>query len=54
MPLNPDDKPKEFLTVLVAAGLMIFRQNVYGASEAFKAAEEFVAEAEKRVGKLNP
>ena len=54
MPFDPDENPKGFLTVIVAAGLLIFRQNVSDASEAFKAAEEFVAEAERRVGKLNP
>jgi hypothetical protein len=54
MPFNPDEKPKEFLTVLVAAGLLIFQPKVFGTAEAFKLAEEFVAEAEKRTGKLNP
>ena len=54
MPLNPDEKPREFLMVLVAAGLMIFNQKIYGASEAFRAAQEFVAETEKHVGALNP
>jgi len=54
MPLDPDKNPKGFLTIIVAAGLLIFRQNVSGASEAFKAAEEFVAETERRFGKLNP
>jgi hypothetical protein len=54
MPLDPETKPCEFLTILVAAGLLIFRQNVYSISEAFKAAEEFVTETEKRFGELNP
>lgn len=52
--LDPETNPKGFLTVLVAAGLLIFRQNVHGAADAFKVAEEFVTEAERRVGKLNP
>lgn len=54
MPLDPDEKPREFLTVLVAAGLLIFRPNVNDDGDVFKAAEEFVAEAERRFGKLNP
>jgi hypothetical protein len=54
MPLDPETKPKEFLTVLVAAGLLIFRPSVFGPTEAFKSAEEFVAEAERRTGKMNP
>lgn len=55
MPLpDPDQKPREFLLVLVAASLLIFNSKIYGASEAFSAAEQFVSEAEKRVGRLNP
>lgn len=54
MPIDPDTNPKAFLTIAVAAGLLIFRQNVFGASEAFKLADEFVTEAERRFGKLNP
>ncbi len=54
MPLDPENKPREFLTVLVAAGLLIVRQNVLGAADAYKAAEEFVAGTERRIGKLNP
>lgn len=54
MPLNPEDQPREFITVLVAAGLLIFSAKVNGPAEAFTTAEQFVAEAEKRVGKLNP
>lgn len=54
MALDPDTKPKEFLTVIVAAGLFIFRPNVLGAEEAFRAAESFIAEAERRIGKINP
>lgn len=54
MPLDPETNPKAFLTIVIAAGLLIFRQNVLGASEAFKAADEFVREVESRFGKLNP
>jgi hypothetical protein len=54
MALDPETKPREFMTVIVAAGLLIFRSDIHGASDAFKVAEEFVAEAERRVGKLNP
>ena len=51
--LDPDKNPKELLTVLVAAGLLIFKTH-NSSQEAFKVAEQFVAETEKRVGKLNP
>ena len=54
MAFDPASKPKEVLTVVIAAGLFIFRASVFSASEAFKAADEFVAETEKRTGKLNP
>jgi hypothetical protein len=54
MPLDPETNPKAFLTVAVAAGLLIFWANIFGAEEAFKVAEQFVTEAERRVGKLNP
>ena len=54
MPLDPETQPRELITILVAAGMLIFRPGVSGPSEAFKAAEEFVAEAERRFGKLNP
>jgi hypothetical protein len=51
---NREKNPKEALTILIAAGLLIFRDNVFGAEEAYKVAEQFVAETERRVGKLNP
>ena len=56
MPLpDPDSNPREFLTLIIAAGLFIFRNAYnYGAADAFRAAEEFVAEAERRVGKIEP
>lgn len=54
MALDPENKPKEFLTLIVATGLFIFRPHPGGATEAFNAAEEFIAEAERRTGKLNP
>lgn len=54
MALDPETKPREFLTVLIAAGLFIFRQDITAAPQAFDAAEQFVAEAERRVGKINP
>ena len=54
MPFDPAQKPREFLTILVAAGLLIFRKEVLGTQYAFKVADEFVVEVEKRVGKLNP
>jgi hypothetical protein len=54
MPLNPEEKPREFLIILVATGLRIFGNKAWSDSEHFDAAEKFVAEAEKRYGKLNP
>jgi hypothetical protein len=53
MPLDPDENPRGFLTVIIAAGLLIFRQNVNGTEQAFKVADQFVAETERRFGSLN-
>jgi hypothetical protein len=53
MALNPEEKPKEFLIILVATGLRIFGSP--NSDEGyFVQAEKFVNEAEKRYGKLNP
>lgn len=54
MPLDPENKPREFLVVIVAAGLRVFGNKPWSDAEYFKAAESFVAEAEQRYGKLNP
>ena len=54
MALDPDEHPKEFLTVIIAAGLMIFGNKPWSTEQYFDAAEKFIAEAERRVGKLNP
>ena len=53
MVLNPEEKPKEFLTILVALGLRLFGPNAWTDEDRFNAAEKFVAEAERRYGKLN-
>lgn len=50
--LNPDDNPRAFLIVLVAAGLLIFNQKIGGADDAFRVADQFVAETERRFGRL--
>jgi len=52
MPLDPDSKPREFLIVLIAAGVFIFKS--VGPKEAFDKATEFVAEAEKLIGPIKP
>jgi hypothetical protein len=54
MALDPENKPREFLIILVATGLRIFGNKPWDDSQHFDAAEKFVAEAEKRYGKLNP
>ena len=54
MPLNPEEKPREFLIILVATGLKIFGNKPWSNEEHFQAAEQFVAVAEQRYGKLNP
>jgi hypothetical protein len=54
MPLDPEQKPREFLTVLVAAGLLIFGNKPWSIEQCFDNAERFMGEAEKRVGRLNP
>ena len=51
---DPEDDLRGAIKMVVAAGLLIFRSNVYGAGEAFKVAEEFVKKAEEEVGRLNP
>lgn len=53
MALDPDEKPKEFLTILIATGLKIFGNKAWSNKEYFEEAERFVDEAEKRYGKLN-
>jgi hypothetical protein len=52
-PLNPDENPKSFLTIVLAAGLKIFGP-ARGTKECFDHAEEFIKEAELRYGKLGP
>lgn len=54
MALDPENKPKEFLTILVAAGLLIFGNRNWSIVETFGQAEAFVREAESRYGRLNP
>jgi hypothetical protein len=54
MPLNPDEKPKEFLIIILAVGLKVFGNKPWSDEQHFEAAEKFIAEAEKRYGKLNP
>ena len=54
MPLDPDTNPKAFLTILVAAGLLIFSAKTNGPVDAFARADDFISEAERRFGKLNP
>lgn len=54
MALNPENKPREFLIILVAIGLCIFGNKSWSDAEYFDAAERFVSVAEQRYGKLNP
>lgn len=54
MALDPENKPREFLILLVATGLKIFGNKPWGPADYFIEAESFVAEAEKRYGRLNP
>jgi hypothetical protein len=54
MALDPENKPKEFLVILVATGIKIFGNKPWSDTDIFTAAEKFVAEAEQRYGKLNP
>jgi hypothetical protein len=54
MALNPDEKPKEFLCIVLAVGLKVFGPQAWSDEDRFNAAEKFIAEAEKRYGKLNP
>jgi hypothetical protein len=50
---DPDENPRAFVTALVAMALLVFHRSAPFASEAWKKADEFVAEAEKRYGKLS-
>jgi hypothetical protein len=52
MALDPNDKPKEFLILIVATGLKIFGNKPWSNKQYFEEAAAFVAEAEKHVGKL--
>jgi hypothetical protein len=52
-PLNPDENPKAFLTIVLAAGFVVFG-HAKGTKEGFDHAEEFIKEAELRYGKLGP
>jgi hypothetical protein len=52
--IDPTEKPREFLATVLAAALLVFNDQVHGSSEAFKVAEEFITEAEKRYGKIKP
>jgi hypothetical protein len=54
MALDPDDKPKEFLTIIIATGLKVFGNRLWDDKDCLNAAEKFVAEIEQRYGKLNP
>lgn len=52
MAFNPDEKPREFLVLVIAA--FRFAMNLGIPPDiAFSHAEEFVAEAEKRYGPLD-
>jgi hypothetical protein len=55
MPLpDPDSKPREFLTLILAAALLVFSEKTNGPVDAFVRAGDFIDEAEKRMGPLNP
>lgn len=54
MALNPDEKPREFLIIILAVGMKILGNQSLSDEETFKQAESFIDEAEKRYGKLNP
>lgn len=54
MALDPEKKPREFLTIILATGLKIFANKPWADAEYFDAAEKFIQEAERRYGKLNP
>jgi hypothetical protein len=53
MPLDPDENPREFLTILLAMGMRMFRSGSGTDAQVFEDAEKFVAEAEKRYGPMN-
>lgn len=51
MALNPEEKPREFLIMVIAA-LHFAVSEIASPTEAFDQAEQFVAEAERRYGPI--
>lgn len=52
MPFDPDEKPREFLIILLAALRFACRDDQ--PSICFRQAENFVEEVERRYGKIEP
>lgn len=55
MPLiNPDEKPREFLITVIAAMRYVLAPQDLMPGAALDEVEKFVAEAERRYGKIEP
>lgn len=52
MALNPEEKPREFLIMVIAALRFALTPNDVGAVDCFGEAEAFVIEAERRYGPI--
>jgi hypothetical protein len=53
MPLDPEEKPREFLIIILAVGLKIFGNKQWNKEDYFTEAQNFIDEAERRFGNLN-
>lgn len=53
MPLDPEEKPREFFIIVVAAAMKVFSNKPWSDAQHLDAAEKFVDEVERRYGKLD-
>jgi hypothetical protein len=53
MPLDPEDKPREFLIILLSVGLKVFANKPWSDDQICENAERFVSLLEQKYGKLN-
>lgn len=54
MPLDPDENPRAFVTIAVAAAILVFGDKTLTIEDCYDCAEAFVKQAEIRYGKINP
>lgn len=54
MALNPDENPRAFIAIAVAAAILVFGDKTLTVEDCYDRAEAFVKQAETRYGKINP